>query len=927
MRNHRNLLALVCISMVFSQSGCGGGSGDHTGSAATAQAITAATAHITGVSATVVSPGDIITVTGSNFQKVNTAAIGGVTVAFTVVNDTKITITIPALIVNGSITLSGPGFSVQSADILTSSLPTVTEVAMTNVVAGTNFTIHGTKLDQVSSYQIAGTNLAVVNSSSTSATLTMPTQPVSGALTLIVGKTTLNSKYQINGYLPASITTISPVIGVAGSSVTINGSNLTGVTKIRFTNGAITTISTVSNNAITFNIPTDAASGPLTVITPYQEVQSNSTFTVAPIVTATALHSASNDSTLVLTITGTNLGSVTAARIGNDNATIVSSSNTQLVLHVSLGIRGTVTLIAPGQTAITAGMIDGSGNVGLLISSVSFAHVFDKNVTDPTLRLTPARPALVRATIIAPKRDTKSPIVYLSATTRTGATLGTLTMAGPSNLPTTKDDYNLNNTFNVVMPAAWIQTGVKVNIHVAAGVDTSPASLTVTPTVGTPTRIRVVLVPLTIGSTTGTLPSLLTDVQNALAHVYPYANGNIVVEKRAPLTINGAENTNTLDWSNALNQLETARKTENPDAFYYGFVPMYDPIPASFTTGLGFVGNRTQGENAFVSAIGVDWTANAAQGDPFDIRWPQWQTVMIHEMGHNHSLSHAPCGGASNTDPAFPNTTADLGELALYNSSYDSDTQLGVLSAPLTPANIRMKDVMGYCGGTWFSDFSYVRAQQFAETRTAAMTQALVATNTDTKATDGYLTISGELKPQGVLLYPASASATMLQTGATNTKSAYILRVRTAAGQTYQFPFNPASIADTTVETSHFWVSMPNPGAIATIEVLHNGQLQPMRAPSQVRSLKTVAAPTGSTQGMASAVGWRVEKGRLTIIWDTATEPFLSLVYVAPGGAKTVIGNSQNGSASFDISSLPNGGRFDVSLSSSLQARLVSFAH
>lgn len=936
MKKHRIFLALVLIGMTLSQSGCsgGGGSSDSATAAPTpiAAPTPAAAVSISALSTPSASAGAILTVTGSGLQKVTAVSIGNVAVTFSIVSDSQITITIPTTSVSGVVTVSGPGFSVQSSATFVSSLPVplVIGVSTSSVAVGANFTIQGKNLDLVSAYQIAGVNLAIVNSSSSAATLTVPAQPIAGTLTLIVNGAPVNTFYQLHSYRPASIVAMLPQLGIVGSSVTINGSGLAAVTNIRFANGTVASVSSPSNSAVTFVVPPGAASGPLTVVDPNQEVTSASVFTVVPAVAVTALTSASSSGTVTLTVTGSNLGNVTSAKVGPANATIVSSNSTQLVLNVALGSSGTVILNAPGQSAINAGTIDSSGNVGLWISSIDFVHVFDKSASDLTLRLTPGRPSLVRATVLAPAAGTKSPLVNLSATSQAGVALGTLTMNGPANLPTAKDDYNLNSTFNVVMPAAWVQPSVKVNIQVAAGTGSSPASQDVAPVVGAPTSIRVVLVPLTVGSATGVLPPSLSDVQKALARVYPYANDNIVVQSRSPLTISSASSTTSMDWSSALSQLESTRETEDKNAFYYGLVPMYTPVPGSFIAGLGYVGNRANGGSSAVAAIGLDWSSSAGQGDPFNNNWPQWQAIMVHEMGHNHSLSHAPCGGASSPDPAYPNSNADLSSLAVYNSLYDSDTQIGTLSAPLTPNNTQMKDVMGYCGGTWFSDFSYVRAQQFAESRTAAIPQPLVLNSPASVATapDGYLTIAGEITAQGVLLHPASASATKLRIDTATAKSSYALRVRTVSGQTYSLPFEPVSVADTSDKTSHFWVSLPNPGAIATIDVLRDGQLQTMRQPGQVQRVKAASTAAGNAQAMASAVGWTVQNGQLNVTWNAALEPYLSLMYISASGARTVLGNGlQNGSATFDIKALPSGGRFDLSLSSAMQARLVSFPH
>ncbi|NKI68013.1 hypothetical protein GN109_01160 [Collimonas pratensis] len=936
MKNHRILLALALIGMTLSQSGCGGGGGSGDNTAAAPNSIAApspaAAVSIAALSATSASAGTVVTVSGSGFQKVTAVSIGNVAVTFSIVSDSQIAITVPATPVSGVITVSGPGFSVQSSATFVSSLPAplVTNVSASNVAVGANFTIQGKNLDLVSAYQLAGANLAIVSNSSSAVTLTMPAQPTFGTLTLIVNGAPVNTSYQLHSYRPASIVAVLPQLGIVGSSVTINGSGLAAVTDIRFANGTVASVTAASSSTVSFVVPPGAASGPLTVVDPYQEVVSAGVFSVVPTVTATGLQTTSSGSTVILTVTGTNLSNVTGATVGNVATTIVSSSNTQLVLSVALGSSGTLTLNAPGQAAVNAGTIDNTGNVGLWISGVDFVHVFDKSASDLTLRLTPGRPALVRATVLAPAAGAKSPLVNLSATSKAGVALGTLAMSGPASLPTAKDDYNLNNTFNAVLPAAWVQPGVKVSIKVAAGASNSPASQDVSPVVGTPTSMHVVLVPLTVGGATGVLPPSLSDVQKALARVYPYANGNIAVTSRAPLIISGASSTTAMNWSSALTQLESTRETEDKNAFYYGLVPMYTPIPGSFVAGLGYVGSRSNGGSSSVAAIGLDWSSSAGQGDPFNNNWPQWQAIMVHEMGHNHSLSHAPCGGASDPDPAYPNSNADLSALAVYNSLYDNDTQIGTLSAPLTPNSTQMKDVMGYCGGTWFSDFSYVRAQQFAESRTAAIPQPLVLNSAASVAAapDGYLTIAGEITAQGVLLHPASASATKLRIDTATAKSSYALRVLTVSGQTYNLPFEPVSVADASDKTSHFWVSLPNPGDIASIDVLRNGQLQAMRQPGQVQRVKAASAAAGNAQAMASAVGWTVQNGQLTVTWNAALEPFLSLMYISASGAKTVLGNGlQNGSATFDIKALPSGGRFDLSLSSAMQARLVSFPH
>ena len=75
------------------------------------------------------------------------------------------------------------------------------------------------------------------------------------------------------------------------------------------------------------------------------------------------------------------------------------------------------------------------------------------------------------------------------------------------------------------------------------------------------------------------------------------------------------------------------------------------------------------------------------------------QTI-AHELGHNMSLLHAPCGGAGGLDPFFPTTTAAIGIWG-----YDID------AGSLIPAT--HKDLMSYCSPQWISDYSFAKALRF----------------------------------------------------------------------------------------------------------------------------------------------------------------------------------------------------------------------
>ncbi len=71
--------------------------------------------------------------------------------------------------------------------------------------------------------------------------------------------------------------------------------------------------------------------------------------------------------------------------------------------------------------------------------------------------------------------------------------------------------------------------------------------------------------------------------------------------------------------------------------------------------------------------------------------------VMAHELGHNLSLSHAPCGGAGGPDISFPQSDGTIGAWG-YNFTS------GLLVDP------SVRDLMSYCDPTWISDFYFTNS-------------------------------------------------------------------------------------------------------------------------------------------------------------------------------------------------------------------------
>ncbi|WP_420633356.1 Ig-like domain-containing protein [Candidatus Palauibacter sp.] len=97
-------------------------------------------------------------------------------------------------------------------------------------------------------------------------------------------------------------------------------------------------------------------------------------------------------------------------------------------------------------------------------------------------------------------------------------------------------------------------------------------------------------------------------------------------------------------------------------------------------------------------------SAGLAQlGGPVSFAIPDRKAI-VHELGHNMGLDHAPCGGAGGSDPAFPHAGGVSG-------AWGYDFERRALVSPETP------DLMGYCNPNWISDYFFTNATQFRRFR------------------------------------------------------------------------------------------------------------------------------------------------------------------------------------------------------------------
>jgi len=167
--------------------------------------------------------------------------------------------------------------------------------------------------------------------------------------------------------------------------------------------------------------------------------------------------------------------------------------------------------------------------------------------------------------------------------------------------------------------------------------------------------------------------------------------------------------------------------------------------------------------------------------------------VIGHELGHNLSLLHAPCGGAGGPDPAFPQPDGSTGD-------WGYDFRDGDLVPP------HAADVMSYCGQPrWIGGYGFTKAlghRRLRETGPNASARATAGAPTKTLLLWGGVDALGEpfLEPAFALDAPPAVPTS---------PGAYRLTGRTEdGGELFSLSFDMAETADGDGASS-FVISLP----------------------------------------------------------------------------------------------------------------------
>jgi Peptidase M66 len=537
-----------------------------------------------------------------------------------------------------------------------------------------------------------------------------------------------------------------------------------------------------------------------------------------------------------------------------------------------------------------------SANTSAVIANIELAQSLLFNSGDSSLVLVAGKDVLIKVNVTTTKPTEAKPEGSLQVQTNTGQLVQTITLTTPSSaLPAGVPAVpSFTDSYTAILPGNLVKPGLRLVASLPNGQNAS----TINPRVGGGVAIKFVVVPVQIAGITGKVPNASSYIQARIPAV------SVTQQTHATYTAKGVTVLPTTDaqWSTAfgtlLREIDDLHSLENAPntSYYYGAMPKQTYGLA----GLGYVPGN--------AAVGFDVSSAVAVLE-----------TLTHELGHNLSLPHAPCGGPANPDPQYPYANAQLGAGSRFIWGYNAPNKTFI-----DPRITTRHDIMSYCDGDTFSDYNYRKIQVYLTPADAkismATTAALVTGPQD------LLLISGQIAAGKAQLKPIKSfygEPKLLPDGP------YTLRIVTATQGTLEYRF-ASKVLDHDSTQQHFGFSIPYPGEILSMSIVKDGAVM-MQTAAKAHTAATAADKTASsgvakTQTAANAkpqVQITEQGGMLRLVWDHVTYPYLTVTHV--GAQRSNLAQDlESGSATLPISQLPSGGSYEFSLSDGINAVRVT---
>lgn len=317
---------------------------------------------ITSFSPSTGSIGTTVTINGENLEAVMEVTFNGVGASFNLFGS-QLTATVPQGATTGPIRVVSPnGLATSGADfIVTASLPpNILGFDPLTGPPGTQVTIAGDNLGGATDVKFNGVSAGFgTDLSGMNLIATVPAGATTGPINVVTptGTDTSSGSFTVTALPLPLINNFTPNSGPIGTRVTINGTNLTGVTSVRF-NGVNAEFTVGFFGAsITASVPLGATTGLITLEHPAGPGVSADVFTVtgAPQPTIDSFAPNYGQEGDRVTITGANLTDATSVRFsGREAGFNVFGNSVFALVPGGGGATGPITVVTAAGSATSA---------------------------------------------------------------------------------------------------------------------------------------------------------------------------------------------------------------------------------------------------------------------------------------------------------------------------------------------------------------------------------------------------------------------------------------------------------------------------------------------------------------------------------------------------------------------------------------------
>ena len=359
------------------------------------------------------------------------------------------------------------------------------------------------------------------------------------------------------------------------------------------------------------------------------------------------------------------------------------------------------------------------------------------------------RRGLLRLFLVADEFGVAMPDIRITIRHQSGLVLQSYDMPGEGVVPLYLDESDLSQSVNVLIDARFIQNEATVEVAIAETEDrTIPRDIEVMLTVLEVRKLNLTMVPVIFGSDSTAIEKVRQIKEQGGDHPLLYQATKLLpvneVEVLDHDPIYASEDVN--DQYETIHRIRELWEREGRRGIYMGIIPFPIGNGRYVLTGQAY----TQGARVGFSIIS--------------------SRTIGHEMGHIFSLNHTPCGNPDDVDPNFP--YAD-GMIGIWGYRFET--------MELVPPTD--KDIMGYCGGLWISDYDFGKAL-----RRRASSGFEPADQTEVLVVQGWIDAAGNPRLQSAYY--------VIDTPSQITEGPYNLTLTGPGGELLTYGFEPDGLAD-----------------------------------------------------------------------------------------------------------------------------------